>query len=200
MVNRQEITEQYESELNKFYGNVFEFWEQMPSEFILGFVEFFPKTVYLIHSRGGDLPKFKKDLRSFLSDKVNILVASVENKREDDWKKLHTIHIDPPLTFTQKSINSCLYPTELSGYIDKFIDEILTEIYTTTKYTDWMRADFPKINHFELSKLLKLPNSCVERMKRLKDLELQALRIDQEDRAHTASKQKEIARDAWTKA
>ena len=199
-MDRQEIVELYKSELNKFYENVFELWHQMPSEFISRFVEFFPETIYLIHSRGGDLPKFKQDLNSFLSNKVDILVASVENKRADDWKKLHKIHITPPLTFTQKSINSCLYPKELSGYIDKLIDEVLTEIYTTTTYTNWMRADFPKINHFELSNLLKLPNSCIERMKRLKDLELQALRIDKEDRLHEASRRKEIARDAWTKA
>ncbi|WP_281543770.1 hypothetical protein [Grimontia sp. SpTr1] len=199
-MERQEIVELYECELSKFYENMFEFWNQMPSEFISGFVEFFPKTIYLVHSRGGDLPKLKEDLNSFISNKVNKLVASVEKMRADDWKKIHTIHIDPPLTFTQKSINNCLYPAELSGYIDKLIDEVLTEIYTTTKYSNWMQSDFPKINHFELSKFLKLPNFFIERMKRLRELELQALRIHQEDRTHEVSKQREIARDVWTKA
>ncbi|MGN5108329.1 hypothetical protein ACTG18_08680 [Aeromonas hydrophila] len=201
-MDRIETIKLYEYELNNFYDNVFKFWSQLPSKFVSEFVEFFPKTVYMINSRAGtnSLSILKQQLNSFISIKIDYLTACVEQERNVNLDRVHRIHTKPPLTFTFKSIDSSLYPIELSCHIDKLIEEIIIEIYSTTKYTEWMRSDSPKINKLELSKLFTPPHSCLENMKRLKELELQMLRIVQEDIAREASEQKEIARHAWENA
>lgn len=198
-MDRIETIKLYECELNNFYDNVFEFWSQLPSKFVSEFVEFFPKTIYTINSRGGtnSLSILKQKLNSFISKKIDYLTACVEQERNVNLDRIHT---KPPLTFTFKSIDRSLYPMELNCHIEKIIEEIIIEIYTATKYTEWMLSDSPKINKLELSKLFTLPHSCLESMKRLKELELQMLRIVQEDIAREVSEQKKIARHAWENA
>ncbi|MBE3963524.1 hypothetical protein HJ143_22915 [Vibrio parahaemolyticus] len=68
-----ELQDLYNETLDEFFEELYSHWDTVPEKIVSKFVNYFPKTISIIVSRGGDLSPFKKNVLSNLTSEIDSL-------------------------------------------------------------------------------------------------------------------------------
>ncbi|MBS0044938.1 hypothetical protein KFE26_22035 [Shewanella sp. M16] len=197
------LQESYNKTLDEFFEELYSFWDKVPDKIVSEFVKYFPTTIYLITSSGGDLSIFKKSLRCKVEGEIKNLKYSVNEFREKHsyvfLTSLHSLH-SLPITYTTHDIIEKKYPIELKSYVDLFIKNITQQVLVDDKYNRWLRDDNPKLNHQDVIEFMKMPDVCISKLKNMQKIIDERSKCIQEKKEHEKLMKFEKARTAWEQA
>ncbi|HGE6108346.1 TPA: hypothetical protein ACGG8A_003694 [Vibrio cholerae] len=197
-----ELQDLYNKTLDEFFEEVYSFWSEVPEKLVSDFIDYFPGTICLIVSRKGDLSRFKENLRTVLNVEIDELRSKVRDERKSKLEAMYDLPKKMPLTFNKKIIAKSDYPDELKGCVEMCIKKITQVVLENENhvYQTRLKQDFPKLNHHEVSKYMKLPEVCVEKLRSLLDIRDEIESFHKENKKLELSKKLELARAAWEQA
>lgn len=191
------LQESYNKTLNEFFEELYSFWDKVPDKIVSEFVTYFPKTIYLITSRGGDLSILKKNLRCKVESEIINLKYSVNKFREEHYGVFFSTRHSLPITHTTHDIVEKKYPIELKPYVDLFIKNITQKVLEDDKL---LIDDHPKLNHQDVIEFMKMPDVCISKLKNMQQIIDESSKCIQEKKEHEKLMKFEKARTAWEQA
>lgn len=107
-----------------------------------------------------------------------------------------------PISYTQKGINERTYPKELKSNVELCIRNITKLVleHDNDQYSRWLRDDFPKLNHHEVTKYMTMPDVCVSKLEQMQQI------VDELSISHREAKESERlakfekSQEAWEQA
>lgn len=196
------LQESYNKTLDEFFEELYSFWDKVPDKIVSEFVKYFPTTIYLITSRNGDLSFFKKKLRCKVEGEIINLKNSVNEFREKHGYIFISSYRSRPITHTQNDIINKKYPIELKPFVDKFITNITKQVleYDNDQYSKWLRNDYPKLNHQNVTEFMLISDGCISKLKSMQQISDEISIYLQEEKERSELMKFETARAAWEKA
>lgn len=197
-----ELQELYNKVLDDFFEELFSHWDKVPEKIVSRFVNYFPKTIYIIICRKGDLTAFKQHVLSTLANEINSLKSAVIIERKEKLHAICYLHNQIPLSYTPKDINERTYPKELKSNVEQCIRNMTKRVleHDFHNYSEWLRDDFPKLNHHEVTKYMTMPHICISKLEQMQQI------VDKLSIAHRETKELErldrfeISQKAWEQA
>ncbi|EJG1188096.1 hypothetical protein P3553_18630 [Vibrio parahaemolyticus] len=197
-----ELQDLYNETLDEFFEELYSHWDTVPEKIVSKFVNYFPKTISIIVSRGGDLSPFKKNVLSNLTSEIDSLKNIVKREREEKLFAIYGLPRQMPISYTQKDINERTYPKELKSNIDLCIRNITKLVlkHDSDLYSQWLRDDFPKLNHHEATKYMAMPDVCVSKLEQMRKIVGELSISHREAKESERLSKFEKSQEAWEQA
>ncbi|EOV6324772.1 hypothetical protein ACN9TZ_004438 [Vibrio parahaemolyticus] len=197
-----ELQDLYNETLDEFFEELYSHWDTVPEKIVSKFVNYFPKTISIIVSRGGDLSPFKKNVLSNLTSEIDSLKNVVKREREEKLFAIYSLPRQMPISYTQKDINERTYPKELKSNVDLCIRNITKLVlkHDSDLYTQWLRDDFPKLNHHETTKYMAMPDVCVSKLEQMRKIVGELSISHREAKESERLSKFEKSQEAWEQA
>ncbi|EGQ8609130.1 hypothetical protein GNT15_24100 [Vibrio parahaemolyticus] len=197
-----ELQDLYNETLDEFFEELYSHWDTVPEKIVSKFVNYFPKTISIIVSRGGDLSPFKKNVLSNLTSEIDSLKNVVKREREEKLFAIYGLPRQMPISYTQKDINERTYPKELKSNVDLCIRNITKLVlkHDSDLYSQWLRDDFPKLNHHEATKYMAMPDVCVSKLEQMRKIVGELSISHREAKESERLSKFEKSQEAWEQA
>ncbi|MDF5673159.1 hypothetical protein P7M77_24290 [Vibrio parahaemolyticus] len=197
-----ELQDLYNETLDEFFEELYSHWDTVPEKIVSKFVNYFPKTISIIVSRGGDLSPFKKNVLSNLTSEIDSLKNVVKREREEKLFAIYSLPRQMPISYTQKDINERTYPKELKSNVDLCIRNITKLVlkHDSDLYSQWLRDDFPKLNHHEATKYMAMPDVCVSKLEQMRKIVGELSISHREAKESERLSKFEKSQEAWEQA
>ncbi|HGY9588646.1 TPA: hypothetical protein ACOJP0_001429 [Vibrio harveyi] len=197
-----ELQDLYNKTLDEFVEELCLHWDTVPEKIVSKFVNYFPETISIIVARGGDLSPFKKNVLSNLTREINSLKNVVKRERKEHLFAIFDLPRQMPISYNQKDINERIYPKELKSNVELCIRNITKLVleHENDQYSRWLRDDFPKLNHHEVTKYMKMSDVCVSKLEQMQQI-VEELSISHREAKESERLAKfEKSQEAWEQA